>query len=137
MKSLIALAFVATAAFESADAQTPLTAEALGTACMVTCEVLNEGATLKHDLHKNDQCIGYLKGLAGAASWFNRGVSDGIPLGQCPQKLLANRTAKRPSEDELLMQSCKFGQWLVGRPNLYSRPAALAALNWMQLTGCQ
>ena len=137
MKILNALAFVATAGLQPAVAQTPMTAEALGTACMVTCEILNEGATLRLDLEKNDQCIGYLKGLAGAASWFNRGASGSIPLGQCPQKLLANRTASRPSEDELLMQSCKLGQWLTGRPNLYSRPAALAALNWMQLTGCQ
>ena len=137
MKSLIILAIAASAALPVAQAQTPMNAEALGTACMVTCEVLNGNGTQMRDLDKNDQCIGYLKGLTGAASWYNKAGSGSVLLGRCPEKLLANRTARSPGEDELLIQSCKFGQWIVDKPNLYTRPAAQAALNWMQLTGCE
>lgn len=137
MKLHIVLAFVTALAVQSAHAESPLTAQTLGTACMVICEMVNENSAPMSDLDKGDHCIGYLKGLVSTASWFNRDASRGIPLGQCPQKLLANRTARGLSEDELMIQSCKFGQWMVSRPNLYSTPAALAALNWMQLTGCQ
>jgi len=137
MRSWIILTVGVMATLHVTQAQTPMTAETLGNACMVTCEVMNGQGTEKRDLDKNDTCIGYLKGLAGAANWYGRNRNDAASLGQCPRKLLANRTASGPTEDELLSQSCKFGQWVVGRPNLYSRPAAQVALNWMQLTGCE
>ncbi len=69
---IFALVFFAALAVQSAHAQSPLTAEALGNACMVVCEMVSENSAPMGDLDSGDQCIGYLKGLASAAHWFNR-----------------------------------------------------------------
>ncbi|WP_038490004.1 hypothetical protein [Janthinobacterium agaricidamnosum] len=133
----IIIIFLALAAAASLTQAAPTNAEALANACMVTCEIAKGHDTLQSDLGKNDQCIGYLKGLAGAVEWQNGTAASPIPAGSCPAKLLANRTAKSPQEDEVLKLSCGLGKWILERPATYSHPATEVTVQWMRATRCE
>ncbi len=137
MKRIFCFLVALGASVQVAQAAPPTTAETLGNACTVTCEILNGNGTLMTDLGKNDHCIGYLKGLAGAIEWYNRSDDHPIPVGACPAKLLADRTARSPEEDEVLKLSCGLGKWILERPNTYARPAAQVAVQWMLATRCE
>lgn len=117
-------------------AQSVTTSGELAASCLVTCQALNGRPTLMEELGKNDRCVGYLKGLAGGVEWFNESGNSKIDVGSCPKKLLSDRTATRPQDDEVLVQSCSFAKWVSARPTVHGRPASQVALNWMKVTHC-
>ena len=96
MRSWIILTVGVMATLHVTQAQTPMTAETLGNACMVTCEVMNGQGTEKRDLDKNDTCIGYLKGLAGALYLAKNATSASMSCAP-PSKLVPLLNVVKPS----------------------------------------
>lgn len=113
------------------------TAGDLGAACLVTCQALNGQPTQMNELGKNDRCVGYLKAVAGSVEWLNKSTAPRIDVGACTVKLLADRTATRPQDDEVLVQSCALGKWISNRPAIAQRRAAEVAVGWMAISRCE
>lgn len=118
-------------------AQEPTMARDLGASCLVICQVLHDQPTLMTELGQNDRCTGYLKAVAGGIEWFNKRNSPKIDVGSCTKKLLANRTATRPQDDDLTIQSCALGSWISDRPAIGGLPAVKVVVNWMKVTRCE
>ncbi len=121
----------------SATAYGQTTAGELGSECLVICQVLNGLPTQMRELGKNDHCIGYLKAVAGSLEWLNGTDQKRMDVGSCTTKILSNRTATRPQDDELLVQACNFGKWISIRPSFSQRPAADILLGWMKINRCE
>lgn len=135
LRRWILLSAVLASMFSFAHGQT--TAGDLGAACLVTCQALNGQPTQMNELGKNDRCVGYLKAIAGSMEWFNRSAEPRIDVGACAAKLLADRTATRPQDDEVLVQSCSLGKWISNRPALTHLRAAEVVLSWMAVSRCE
>jgi hypothetical protein len=134
MNAFAVLSFIVSV---TCHAQEVTTAGNLGSACLVTCQAANGQGTLMEELGETDRCVAYLKAVAGGVEWFNSINSSGIETGSCTKKILANRTATRPQEDEVLAQACALGKWISDRPGVSGRPAVQVAVGWMKVTRCE
>lgn len=136
-KKLLSLRLPLLLATMATTAYGQTTAGELGASCLVTCQALNGQPTLMSELGMNDRCVGYLKAVAGSLEWFNGTNPKRIDVGSCTAKLLADRTATRPQDDEVLAQACALGKWLSNRPSMSQRPAAETLIGWMKISRCE